>query len=177
MLLKIIKFSRYWCLGLLTEQRRVTGWRWAGLVSHCDLRNGRPKAQGKANLLCPPQSDTIYSWHRGRGGEKEKNDTFKGEASLLRVLAVVWRQGKKVTSCPNPKDLFPSSLLVLAWSDLSSCHRKSDPGGAVRSFNVPYLTERPFLVLWQMNILPALSVWVTIPDGHSPYVFTSDWHS
>lgn len=130
------------------------------------------EGQVKENLPHSPRSESIY----GPGlGEKKKNDTIKGEAVLLRVLAAVWRGGvERITFCPNSEDPFSSSLLVLSWSKLSFCHWKSDP---MWSFSVPYLTERPFLVLWQVNILPVLSVWESIPDGHSPYGFTSDRHS
>lgn len=109
------------------------------------------------------------------GVGKEKWHSQGWSVSPLRVLSVVWRG--EITFCPNPEDPFSSSILVLSWSGLSSCHWKFDPAEAVWSLGVPYLTARPFLVLWQVNILLVLSVWERIPDGHSPYVFTSDWHS
>lgn len=159
-------------LAVQEDKEGCPGWDELGWCSIVTKETADREVLEKENLPYSPWSGSISGpWW----GQRKKNDSLKGEAVLLRVLAVVWRG--EITFCPNPEDPFSSSLLVLSWSKLSSCHWKFDPAGAVWSFSVPYLTERQFLVFRQVNILPVLSVWESVPDGHSPYVCTSDWHS
>lgn len=102
----------------------------------------------------------------GIGGEREKWH-HEGWSKSIKSLGCAMKTEKKITFCPNPKDPFPSSLLVLIWTKLSSRHWKSDPGGAVWSFNVPYLTERPFrssnkLISFQCSVCESVSLMDTL---------------